>query len=670
MAVASSSAPTDTITQAEWQTPQVVAPPGLGQWTPAISGGVEQTSATSFKKTTGNNNTWDGQVYSVEGYLSCCLKFCPLGTTVHVFIGLNSDPTSDATLGSIDWAWYLSAGNAFVWVDGSQVLSAGAYTESTRFGITYDGNTIRFYKDGVLIYAQVADTINGLLYVDSSFYEVSTTQGIQAVNFGQMISGTEIWAGSITASELNIDSIFSLAITVPSGGRIRYSNGKGIQKRCVQLAKDRIDFIDTPNNITSLEVLRARIGRLGVGGAVLMDGDFVSNYDAQWGAATALTSYNSMLPAYLKRSDGNLYVLLERVSDGKLVLKKSGSGTSGAEVVIPVASAYTHCIVEDNDGVVHIAYRGSNNYIYEITSTDLNTWSSPVQLSSMAAYSPRYGLVNDGIRLAYRTESASPTMRIMERVLQDGTWSSEVEAVSDGDDPSYAQLEDGTLWMVHQKHSTGYIWLEVLSETSWVAQAVISDYTGTDPHLLVSNTGVVYLSYSANVSGSWYVRTKYYNPTTKTWSSEVTVDPAVQSWDADFVQLYTGELRLVCMRADGILLEYAKRVYAKIGSGVFMETRGVKGESYQLSNGLLFQFGWESITMGTGIAAYAITAPKWFKSNTAGAWSFSITPSSHWSFQLNGDQPNAASNARNVIVTNNGAQQTAIINWIAMGQAG
>jgi hypothetical protein len=98
-----------------------------------------------------------------------------------------------------------------------------------------------------------------------------------------------------------------------------------------------------------------------------------------------------------------------------------------------------------------------------------------------------------------------------------------------------------------------------------------------------------------------------------------------------------------------------------------MEKKGTTGEYYIFNNGLMIQYGWSSITMGAGLGAYAVEAPGWFKTNTSAVWHFSINPASHWDFTLNGDQPNTASNARNVIITNNGVSQSAIINWFAIG---
>jgi hypothetical protein len=374
-----------------------------------------------------------------------------------------------------------------------------------------------------------------------------------------------------------------------------------------------------------------------------------------------------MLPAYLKRSSGKTYILLSKTSDGSLRFKERGSGTSGTETVVPVSSAYTHCVIEDNAGVVRIAYRGSDNYIYEITSSDLSSWTSPVKISSMAAYAPRYGLYNNELRIAYHTESDSPTQRAIECILTNGLWGAETVAFTDSADPSYAFLEDGTKWMVHQKHSTGYIWLAIWSGSAWIDQAVVSEYPGTDPHLIVTNIGTIFLSYSANMSGTWRSRIKSYNPVTEIWSSEVIVDSTVSEWDADFLQLDDGTLCVACMRSDGIILEYTKRLYSKLGAGIFMEKKGTTGEYYIFNNGLMIQYGWSSITMGAGLGAYAVEAPGWFKTNTSAVWHFSINPASHWDFTLNGDQPNTASNARNVIITNNGVSQSAIINWFAIG---
>jgi hypothetical protein len=119
--------------------------------------------------------------------------------------GLNSDPATDASYGSMDYSWYIEGGgNLYFYENGSNIGGCGSYSPSTRLMITYDGNTVRYYKDGVL-QRSVTDA-GKTFYLDSSFYNI-TGAGITAINFGQMLVGTEIWAGSITASQINVSDL-------------------------------------------------------------------------------------------------------------------------------------------------------------------------------------------------------------------------------------------------------------------------------------------------------------------------------------------------------------------------------------------------------------------------------------------------------------------------------
>ena len=154
------------------------------------------TNSNTYTKSTGNNNVWDGQVYSTEGYsrgVYCSAKSSQ--TTGYIMFGLNSDPTTDASYLSIDFAWYLNdTGDLRIYENGTNPANAGTYTTSTVVSITYDGYNVRYWKDGV-IQRTVARAIGVPLYFDSSFYNVGNS--LNSVAFGPMgESGVQGAAGS------------------------------------------------------------------------------------------------------------------------------------------------------------------------------------------------------------------------------------------------------------------------------------------------------------------------------------------------------------------------------------------------------------------------------------------------------------------------------------------
>ena len=100
-------------------------------------------------------------------------------------MGLNDDPSADASYASISFAWYpYYSGGVQIYENGSYIGEFyGAYDSSTRFLITYDAPYVRYYINESL-YREV-NWGYGTLYLDSSFYYV-TTSGFSQVGYGPL----------------------------------------------------------------------------------------------------------------------------------------------------------------------------------------------------------------------------------------------------------------------------------------------------------------------------------------------------------------------------------------------------------------------------------------------------------------------------------------------------
>lgn len=130
---------------------------------------------------------WDSDCYSLEAYSGgCVVKFRPAQTNAALMIGLNSDPTTDQNFTSIDFGWYLvDDGRLFYSESGTQaqVDPAPGYTTNTVLSITYDGQVVRYYKDGVLRREVAAP--GKVFFLDSSFYSpggIATDVSFGALN--------------------------------------------------------------------------------------------------------------------------------------------------------------------------------------------------------------------------------------------------------------------------------------------------------------------------------------------------------------------------------------------------------------------------------------------------------------------------------------------------------
>ena len=144
------------------------------------------TNSNTYTKSTGNNSVWDGQVYSTEGYsrgVYCSARASQ--TNGYIMVGLNSDPTTNGSYETIDFAWYFvgDGGTLQIYENGGYSGAFGTYTTSTVLSITYDGYNVRYWKDGV-IQRTVARAIGVPLYFDTSFYSVGSS--LNSVAFGPM----------------------------------------------------------------------------------------------------------------------------------------------------------------------------------------------------------------------------------------------------------------------------------------------------------------------------------------------------------------------------------------------------------------------------------------------------------------------------------------------------
>jgi len=178
---------------------------GNNYWTPNYTGGVTSPSAGTYTKSTGNANTWDGQVYSSEGYTKnvyCAARASQ--TNGYIMFGLNSDPTTNADYGTLDYAWYFrNDGILQIYESGGAGSTYGAYTTSTVLSITYDGSNVQYWKDGV-IQRTVARSTGNPLYFDTSFYNLNAA--INNVQFGPIgqpfgISGTAGYHPKFTSQQ-------------------------------------------------------------------------------------------------------------------------------------------------------------------------------------------------------------------------------------------------------------------------------------------------------------------------------------------------------------------------------------------------------------------------------------------------------------------------------------
>jgi hypothetical protein len=126
-------------------------------------------TSSSIEKV-GGSSAWDSDCYSLETFSNgVILTWKAAQTNKNIIMGLNSDPTTNQSYTSIDYAMQMRAdGLVDIYESGVLVGSAGSYTTNSQFAIIFDQTTLRYMIDGVI---KRAVFLIGprTLFLDSSF---------------------------------------------------------------------------------------------------------------------------------------------------------------------------------------------------------------------------------------------------------------------------------------------------------------------------------------------------------------------------------------------------------------------------------------------------------------------------------------------------------------------
>jgi len=110
--------------------------------------------------------SWDSDAYSTVGYNAGASTSFRL-VSDNVMAGLNQDPTTDASYGSLDYAFYRTGSNLYAFEGAVNVASFGPVSDADILQIQYDNKTIAYYKNGVVL-RQYALSAGRTYYFDSS----------------------------------------------------------------------------------------------------------------------------------------------------------------------------------------------------------------------------------------------------------------------------------------------------------------------------------------------------------------------------------------------------------------------------------------------------------------------------------------------------------------------
>jgi hypothetical protein len=180
-----------------------------GGWTPVRTGASGSTMVVraGYIQKSGGTTAWDSQVYSREAYLAgCSVAFRAAQTNASFMIGLNTDPTTNASYTSLDHAFQCELnGTLDIWEDNVEVVSniSGGYDTSTVLEIRYDNAFVVYYRNSVEV-RRVARA-GASFFLDSSWY--SPGAAATDVHFGPLNSATPVQLQARVNCRVSGDSI-------------------------------------------------------------------------------------------------------------------------------------------------------------------------------------------------------------------------------------------------------------------------------------------------------------------------------------------------------------------------------------------------------------------------------------------------------------------------------
>lgn len=148
--------------------------------------------STATKVATGN--AWDGGFYSKDSFTGgAYVSWVPTRSDNSKMVGLSTDPTANSSYTAITYAMFMTGGAALhAYRNGNGVSSMGSYAAGDVLAVTFDGSTVRWIKNGTVLYSESV-TEGSPLFADSSFVEAGAQ--VTNIQFGPMSSNNWTYIG-------------------------------------------------------------------------------------------------------------------------------------------------------------------------------------------------------------------------------------------------------------------------------------------------------------------------------------------------------------------------------------------------------------------------------------------------------------------------------------------
>ena len=394
-------------------------------------------------------------------------------------------------------------------------------------------------------------------------------------------------------------SIFSHNIEVT--GSIKTYDGQGVNRRANEISNSNLDWLDTPDG--GPEQLRARIGRLGVGGSVLLDGDFqVKTNDSSWGSESVIKAAQSSNPSYIQTSDGQLRIAYTRGSDYYIVERIWSGSAWGAESVINAAQSDYPSYIQTSSGQLRISYtRITDLYLVERIWSG-SAWGAESVINAAKSDRASYIQTSDGqLRIAYTISAGSNYL--VERIWSGSAWGAEsVINAAVTSSPSYIQTSDGQLRIAYISNPMSYLRERIWSGSAWGAESVINAAAAFRPSYVQTVDGQLRIAYK-RASDNYLVERIWSG---SAWGAESVIN-AANSNNPAYFQSKDGLLRIAYVQPDPYHL--VERTLTRYQSLSYPQSGYVAGSGWwqKDADGTLTQWGRKTFpTAGIGSQTFPI----------------------------------------------------------------
>ena len=180
----------------------------------------------SIKKTSGT--TWAVQARSRVSYKDGARASFRIGDPAsgrRFMAGITTDPTTNASYTSIDYAWYINGTNAQIYENGSNKGTfVSGLSADDMFTVVYDGKEVKYYHNGN-IERTVDASANLNMFFDSSFAEDTNDPIIRWFDFSPAGQMNESKKSAGQVGGWNIDSTAIYSGTKNNNGNYNTSQG-------------------------------------------------------------------------------------------------------------------------------------------------------------------------------------------------------------------------------------------------------------------------------------------------------------------------------------------------------------------------------------------------------------------------------------------------------------